>query len=87
MVDDATDEYAEVFASPADPARQLRYRVVGARSANGGEIGDVLISLDQRDGDAGPSPVQSTTATISDFRLRRRKDGTWKIVGWGEPAE
>jgi hypothetical protein len=86
MVDDEADQYAEVFTSPADPARRLFYRIVGTRPADGDAAGDVLISLDQRDGTT-ESPAQDAPAAISNFRLRAQQDGSWKIVGWGEPAE
>lgn len=96
MVDDGTDQYAQIFSTPADPAKYLAYRVLGARSiasdsprvgqASHAKDGDVLLTVDQREGQLGRY-ARATGAPAQDFLLRRQSDGSWKIVSWGDPGE
>jgi hypothetical protein len=95
MVDDGTDQYAEVFATPPDRRKFLAYRVLATRSLtsaslpNGHSIaraGDVLLSLNQRESMANHDTDTSEGPT-QDFLLRRQDDGRWKIVAWGEAGE
>lgn len=87
LVDDDTDAYASVFASPADPQAVLAYRIVVTRRieesvAGQGRRGDVLIGLDQHETAAtAPAPPAGPAAT---FLLRQAPDGGWKVVGWGD---
>lgn len=85
LVDDDTDTYASVFASPADPQAVLAYRIVVTRrieeSVGRARPGDVLIGLDQHEtSTAAPAAPDATDR----FLLRQGADGGWKVVGWGD---
>jgi hypothetical protein len=96
MVDDGTEQYAQIFNAPADPAKYLAYRVLGAHridadsprvgQASHAKDGDVLLTVDQREGLLGRY-ARATGAPAQDFLLRRQPDGAWKIVSWGDPGE
>lgn len=96
MVDDGTEQYAQIFSSPADLSKYLAYRVLDAKkidadSARAGQAshaldGDVLLTVDQREGQLGRY-ARATGAPAQDFLLRRQANGTWKIVSWGDPGE
>jgi len=96
MVDDGTDQYAQIFSAPSDPAKYLAYRVLGATKVDGetprvgqashAKDGDVLLTVDQREGQLGRY-ARATGAPAQDFLLRRQSDGSWKIIGWGDPGE
>ncbi len=86
LVDDNADEYAEAFASPADPERYLAYRVVSIeRPAEGAgpDAGEVTVTLDQREGRLGQG-IDPRLPPLSRFLLRQDGHGSWKILGWGE---
>lgn len=96
MVDDGADQYAQIFSSPADPTKYLAYRVlaalrIDAASPRAGQAaqardGDVLLTIDQREGRFGQA-AQATGAPAGAFLLRRQPEGGWKIVSWGDPGE
>jgi len=96
MVDDGTDQYAQIFSTPADPGKYLAYRVLEARRINAAtartgqaahaQDGDVLLTIDQREGQFGRY-AKATGAPANDFLLRRQPEGNWKIVSWGDPGE
>ncbi len=94
LVDDGTEQYAQVFAAPEEPGKYLAYRVLAARVVGADPIpgqpnahpGDVLLTIDQREGVLGRY-AGPTGAPASDFLLRRRGDGTWKIAAWGDQGD
>ncbi len=94
LVDDGAEQYAQVFAAPSDPGKYLAYRILAARRIGSGQApppahaqpGDVLLTVDQREGQLGRY-ARATGAPAQDFLLRRHADGRWKIVSWGDPGE
>lgn len=96
MVDDGTDQYAQIFSAPADPSKYLAYRVLAAQVVDAStpragqtshaQDGDVLLTVDQREGQLGRY-ARATGTPANDFLLRRQPDGSWKVVGWGDPGE
>jgi hypothetical protein len=81
MVDDAAEQYAEVFATPADQNRDLAYRIV----AVSGTGDDIAIFLEQREMTAN-NPATPSGPT-SAFHLHRQTSGQWKVVDWGDLPE
>ncbi|OIQ97873.1 hypothetical protein GALL_200550 [mine drainage metagenome] len=94
LVDDGAEQYAQVFTAPSDPGKYLAYRILAARRIEAGQgnmparaqPGDVLLTVDQREGQLGRY-ARATGAPAQDFLLHRRPDGRWKIVSWGDPGE
>jgi hypothetical protein len=86
LVDDGTNVYASVFATPADPRPVLTYRVAATRVVRAADTdkgtaaaGDVVLRIEQREALPGDPPGP---AAASQFLLRQRPDGTWKVVTW-----
>lgn len=93
MVDDGAEQYSQVFASPVEPGKYLAYRVMAAQRVREGEDvpapaqpGDVLLTIDQREGTLGRY-ARADGSPASDFLLRRQSDGLWKVAAWGAQGE
>lgn len=82
LVDDDSEQYRDAFVTPANPDSYLAYRVLAARR----KANAVVITVDQREGTLGqPAPPTGTPAAT--IVLKRKNDGSWTVIDWGDPAE
>ncbi|MTJ80996.1 MAG: hypothetical protein F8N37_08265 [Telmatospirillum sp.] len=85
LVDAGSDQYAEVFAGPSGPARDLAYRFVTSRPDPAAPADGWELAIEQQEVDPGGPPPTAATGQVSLFRLHRAPDGRWSVTAWDDP--
>ena len=94
-VDETVEQYQQVFEQEQTKNHYLAYRVMAVQMVGDGappphhadaQFGDILLTLDQREGVIG-SATPTRSGTPSDFLLRKRDSGSWRVVNWGDLDE